>query len=361
MKKLYVLLIVALVLVAACVVFLWQRGVLFKTAPSVTEKTYEDYLSDVTPETSKPLEFSAWIGYWDERSGITSMTRNPSKIKTVMPFWYRLSDDGDIIEVKEAIKRKEVEETALKTKIALMPTIINEFNSDQASALFDNWEAHQQIIGNLVFTATSRGYAGWDLDLEEMYVGDKDGFNDFVANLADALHAKNLKLSVTVQAKTGSSLDAPSADTQDWNILAQHADYIRVMAYDYHNADSEAGPVTPLDLYEKTLSIAVNKVPLEKLVIALPAYGYDWVGEKGKDLQYAEAIDLLTQKKAKWIRDEASASLKATYKEEGKMHEVWFDDAEAARVKIQMAKAKGVYQFSFWRIGGEDPNIWAIQ
>lgn len=364
MNKIYLYLILLFIILLAGGFVAWKYANPGK-AQTTSGKTYEQYLSELgsvkSTNTLPPIELSAWIGYWDEKSALETMFANPSKIKAIMPFWYKVRENGEITEMVEATGKHEIEELALKNKIDLMPTIINEFDPDSVSKFLDDERLQTRSIDKLVFIAASRRYKGWDLDLEELYVGDKEGFNDFVKNFAESLHEKNLLLSVTVQAKTGTSIDALSSNAQDWTILSKHADQIRVMAYDYHNADSEAGAVTPLDMYQKTLAISVQQIPLEKLVIALPAYGYDWIGDKGKDLQYQEAVDLLTTKKIAWNRDPISGALHANYKEDGKKHEVWFDDGESARIKIKIAQSMGINKFSFWRIGGEDAKIWDIR
>jgi spore germination protein len=365
MSKLFLYLIPFLIIIILGGGFVMWKYFQHEDLTMVNGKGYEEYLAEIQSvkpaQSLPPIELSGWTAYWDENGAITSMNAHPNEIKAIMPFWYRLNDEGHVIEIAESTKKSQIEELALRLKIEIFPTIINEFNPDRVSALMDNQELQQKTIDELVFIALSKGYRGWDLDWEELYVGDKGGFNYFVENLAKALHEKNLLLSITVQAKTGTAIDAPSSEAQDWQILSQHADEVRIMAYDYHHSESEAGAVTPLDVYEKTLQIAVKQIPLEKLNISLPAYGYDWVGEKGKDLQYQEAVDLLTMKKVAWKRDQVSGALTATYKEDRIMHEVWFDDAESAQIKIKMAQSLGINKFSFWRIGGEDPKIWGIK
>jgi spore germination protein len=239
-----------------------------------------------------------------------------------------------------------------------MPTITNDFQPDAVSALLDDWELTEKTVNDLVFIAVSHGYEGWDIDWEMMYPGDKVGYNGFIELLSQKLHEKGLKLSVTVQAQTGDNTDNPSIEAQDWQEISKYADQIRIMAYDFHYDSSEAGPITPLDAYQKVLNMAVQKIPLEKIIIGLPTYGYDWVGEKGVDTQYIHAIDRLTKLNKKWNRDLASAELVGKYTIGKDQHELWFEDAESAKIKIEMARSFGINRFCFWRLGGEDPLIW---
>ena len=60
-------------------------------------------------------------------------------------------------------------------------------------------------------------------------------------------------------------------------------------------------------------------------------------------------------------RDVESLELTATYNNLLERHEVWFEDSESAKVRIDIANTKGINKFSFWRIGGEDEKIWDLR
>lgn len=311
--------------------------------------------------SSLPIVLSGWIAYWNEVGAMESMQKNPKKIDHVLPFWYRVNKEGKIIEVSDSTHKSQVKDLALQLSMKIMPSIINEFDPESVSNFLNNLSEQEKAITDLTFIAVSNGYRGFDLDWEEMYVGDKQGFTDFVENLSNSLHKKGLLLSVTVQAKTGTQLDNPSSEAQDWVSLSKFSDEVRIMAYDFHNSDSEAGPITPLDLYIKTLDIALAQIPKEKIVVALPAYGYDWVGMKGVPVQYEEAIQKLREYKTEPERDSPSQELTGKYNNLLEKHELWFEDAVSAEIRIKIAKSKGINKFSFWRLGGEDPKIWDLK
>ena len=50
-----------------------------------------------------------------------------------------------------------------------------------------------------------------------------------------------------------------------------------IMAYDWHHAGSEPGPVAPITDVRRTIEFAIRYVPSRKIIIGVPLYGYDWI------------------------------------------------------------------------------------
>jgi spore germination protein len=357
-----ILILTAIIGAATAVYFYMTKNTTQAESTGITYKALTN--NPVETKVDKPIEYSGWIAWWNdggaEDSAIESMKNNPTTFTRVMPMWFRVENNGALNPIEGAARKQEIEQLALSQHVEIWPTITNDFDPQPVSDLLDDVDKQTKVIDYLVFTAVSNGYKGWDIDWEELFVGDKGGFNDFVENLATKLHEKGLKLSVTVQAKTGTKIDAPSSDAQDWKILSAFADQMIIMAYDYHNSASEPGPITPMDLYEKTLDIAVSQIPLDKLIMGLPTYGYDWVGTKGTSIQYADAIKMAKDLNLDFTRDPLSGELTDTYSSGGQKHTVWYEDYESTKAKIDLARSKGVYRFAFWRLGGEDERIWDL-
>ena len=95
-------------------------------------------------------------------------------------------------------------------------------------------------------------------------------FTNFVRQLTDRFHQANKLVSVTLEARIG---DPP----MDWAALGDLADEIRIMLYDYHSrGTSNPGPIAPIGWVKEKLDYAKLTIPLNKLVVGQPNYGYDW-------------------------------------------------------------------------------------
>lgn len=313
-----------------------------------------------TPATLGPNQFSVWIAWWDENPGLDSLQRHFDKINTVMPVWYSLDTTGKVIPISDVQKKSEITQLSKEKNIRIIPSIGNNFNPEPVSILLDHPKLQTAVITDLISIALENGYSGWDLDWENIYVGDRQGFTDFVQNLSEQLHSNNLILSVTVQAKTKNGNNDPTSESQDWKQLSNYADEIRIMAYDYHYSGSAPGAITPPDLYSETLQIALENIAADKIDVGLPTYGYDWGTGQGEALQYTEAVDRLLLLKINPSRDDFSQELKAEYFTGSVKHQLWFNDATSIQTYIEIARGFGLNKFSFWRLGGEDPRIWDL-
>ena len=308
-------------------------------------------------------QISAWVPWWEEKRALNSLSNAKGKLGTILPVWYRLGEDGKVAEIPSGLK-PEVLSFAQGANIAVLPSISNAeawgFDPERVSLLINDEELKKREIEKLVGLAKTNHFSGWDLDWEEIYEKDRQKYSEFTDNLADELHKSDLLLSVTVHAQEGTPDDWVGTKGQDLEELSKSADFIRVMAYDFNNAETPPGPVTPIDKLESTLSYSAKVVPTHKLVLGLPTYGYDWGKNTGMAIQYEDAFVLLKKYGTKGIRDNKSFALTGSYVESGVKHTLWFEDAESLKKKIEIAQRYGVYQFSLWHLAGEDPQIWNI-
>lgn len=315
--------------------------------------------------TSPPLnpQISAWIPWWEEKRALNSLSNAKRKLGAILPVWYRLDEDGRVSEIRSNLK-PEILSFAKEANIAVFPSISNaealRFDPERVSLLINEEELKEREIENLVSLAKTNGYSGWDLDWEEIFEKDRQIYSEFTDNFANKLHKNGLLLSVTVHAQKGTPDDWVGTKGQDLEELSKSADFIRIMAYDFNNPETDPGPVTPIDKLESTLAYATKVVATDKIVLGLPTYGYDWDEKAGGAIQYEDATGVLKKYGTKGIRDKESFALMGSYVEVGVKHTLWFEDAESLKKKIEIAQKYGVYQFSLWYLGGEDPEIWKI-
>jgi spore germination protein YaaH len=99
------------------------------------------------------------------------------------------------------------------------------------------------------------------------------------------------------------------------------------------------------------LKRAVKAFPPEKLVHAMSIYGLRWNArgvESGTWKQYHPDYRTQVQRdshtKALWYETEDDTT--------------WYEDAESIKEKMQLGASLGISRFAFWRLGGEDPELW---
>jgi spore germination protein len=217
-------------------------------------------------------------------------------------------------------------------------------------------------IKNIVSLAATPGLAGINIDFEGIYDTDRDAYTTFVADLAAALHAAGSTLVLSVPAK---SADDPN-DTWSWPYdyasLAQYADLFQVMTYDENVPGEPPGPVAGADWMKACLQYAAGQIPTSKILMALPAYGYDYDATAGTGVSVAwkDVPALLSSTGATPQWDAATSSPFIDYTDQnGDSHQVWYEDTQSIQLKSAYAVSLGLKGVSMWALGLEDADFWS--
>ena len=303
------------------------------------------------------IRYSAWIPDWEEARSLDSIENgSASKLGQILPVWYTLDSSGGI---NENLTKNSglILETAKAKGIKVTPTIVNTgtngFDPNRVTQMLDT--NNENAINYLVDTAQKRKYDGWDLDFENLSKQDRGKYTLFVKNLSEKLHSKRLTLSVTVHSQETEKDNWKGVLGQDIENLGKYSDQIRIMAYDFHNTDTVAGPITPILDLEKTIKFTISKVDPAKIVIGLPTYGYDWENRGNTTpYQYKEIKALLELKRANVVRDIDTGELKSSYEN----HQIWYLDAASLLKLKEIVNSYEIDKICFWHLGGEDERIW---
>lgn len=306
-----------------------------------------------------PSEFNGWIAWWDEENALADLNQNPQAFKTVSPLWYKINAEGKTERLSNSTE-DWIKSFSTAQNIKLVPTITNEFDPNRIALVLNNTDIASPLIEDLKTLALNSGYQGWDIDWEEIDPKDQPAFTSFIQRLADAMHQSGLALTVSVHPQTGKPSDRAIAKGYNLKALAASADALKIMAYDFHNQNSDAGAITPFKNLTEVLTYIKSILPPEKIILGLPTYGYDWELNKkpAEALSFQQAQDRIKTSSGQTERDPESNSLIGQYKINGKDHTIWFEDAETITKMVTLARSFGIYQFSFWRIGTEDPALW---
>jgi spore germination protein YaaH len=305
--------------------------------------------------------------FWDQARGFDSIVANADLFSEISPFWYRVLADGRIVPYTTAAGASYEDPAILgflrSRGILVIPTVANILDGVWDGAVVSKIIADPQLravnLNALVNLAVTGGYDGIDLDYENLRASDRAAFTAFVQQLAAALHAQGKLLSVNVYAKTSEpgTWDGPQA--QDWWAIGQVADQVRIMTYEYSWSTSPPGPVAPVNWVNDVIAYATSQIPRAKILQGMPFYGYDWVGQRGTDLVWSQAMDLASQFGVPLKWDSASASPWFEYVSGSARHTVWFENGSSVGAKLEVTRVHDVGGIAVWRLGGEDPANWS--
>jgi peptidoglycan/xylan/chitin deacetylase (PgdA/CDA1 family) len=189
---------------------------------------------------------------------------------------------------------------------------------------------------------------GIQVDLEELE--DWRPVASLVGELGTRLHARGCEVDVDVP---------PFLDGTELDLLGAAADRVVVMAYDEHDEQSAAGPVASQRFVESALADAAAALPPGRLAAGLGIYGYDWTADGGAPISFVDAAAAAKEARAavRWDADSGTPSVR--FADEEGAHEVWLLDAASLWNQLDAARSAGVGTVALWRLGGEDPGVWA--
>jgi spore germination protein len=325
------------------------------------------FLEGRTAHASLAKRISGNLVFWDQSRGFDVIRANADLFSDISPFWYRVDVDGQVRPYTTGSGTSYEDPTILSflraNGILVIPTVANILNGVWDGALVSRIIADPALtsvnIESLVQLAVTHGYDGIDLDYEDLSASDRPAFTSFVNQLAVALHANGKLLTVNVYAKTSEPGTWSGPQAQDWWAIGQVADQVRIMTYEYHWSTSGAGPIAPVDWVGDVLAFARTTIPAQKIMQGVPLYGYDWVGQSGLDLVWEQTMALVNQYGATVQWDAASASPWFEYLAKRTRHTVWFENAASVDAKLQVNVAYDAGGVSFWRLGGQDPEVWS--
>jgi spore germination protein YaaH len=280
---------------------------------------------------------------WDARSD-SSLVAGVAPRATIVSGWISLDPEtgAPTSLFTDSLPRKQ--------RFALVTSYRGDrFHPEVVRILAANASARRASATSLEALVRAGAYEGVVLDLEALEATDTAALTTVVEALAAAARrggAREVAIAV------------PAVDTLAYppRLLLPHVDRLLVMLYDQHWTGSAPGPVAARDWARAALATWVAAAGADRVVAALPAYGYHWrTGRPTDVVGWVDAQRLAREAGAPVTRDAASGSLRVQMGEGG---EVWLADGTLIEQIAQDARALGVRRLALWRLGLEDPAIW---
>ncbi|MGB4337869.1 MAG: LysM peptidoglycan-binding domain-containing protein [Bacillota bacterium] len=237
------------------------------------------------------------------------------------------------------------------------------FNPDLARSAMTP-PAVQSTVSAIVNTAAAEGFGGVNVDFENMYPEDRQLYNDFIAALAAAAHARGLSLSNAMAPKWADWPTLPWVGTFDYATLGQLLDFTMLMTYEWGWSGGPPMAVAPVNLVQRVLDYAVAHIPPGKILMGIPLYGYDWPvplppGRLAATVTPAQAVDIAAAHNTDISFDETAQAPWFRYIDEtGSQHEVWFSDVRSSVAAHALIDTYGLRGASYWNLVLDFPQNW---
>lgn len=303
---------------------------------------------------SKPLAIGFYVN-WDD-SSYSSLKHNLAELDWLVPEWVRLQDGANPVvreihpEALDLIRRE-------KPNLPIIPMIHNskEGNWDVPALVHavENESNRQKVIGALAQLIGDYKWQGICIDFEEVPEASQPGLLQFMQELHAVFKQRGWLV-----------MQAVPFDDDEWNYrdYAEANDYLMLMAYDEHWAESSPGSVSSQPWFHKMLERRMRELAPEKTIVCIGSYGYDWeIKGEATEMTFQEAVLTAKESDAQILFDPVKLNSYFKYEEDDKSeHEVWFLDAVSAYNQMVDAGKYGIAGIALWRLGSEDPSLWAV-
>ena len=301
-------------------------------------------------------------------SSEASMVTNSRDITFIAPFFFRIKADGSGIEKWNNTSTGQINATvelAHSKNIRVLALVHNllygKSNTGEQAAheVLKNAKTRHRFVGQVLQLVQTTRCDGVNIDIETILPQDGNNFSLLIRELKTTFAKNGLLVTVSVPAKTRDSYPGQWGEPFNYKEIGNWADRVVVMAYDEHGFSSGPGPIASTTWLEDVIRYSVRVIPRDRLLLGVPAYGFDWSdNKKPAYLSFQKAIETAKLKNVVPEFDENFKVPHFNYEVDNKNHQVWFENTISSRYKIELAQRNGLQGIAIWRLGMEDPGIW---
>ena len=291
---------------------------------------------------------------WDDSSK-ASLIRHIGQIDWLVPVLGSVvGKDHHLTIVQDRVLNAVLRNDAHRPKI--FPLVQNvaagNWDGPNMAALLHDPRARKAFLDQLEPMLAQEKASGVVFDLEELPTSAQRDYIRFIAEAKARFGPKNILVTLAV----------PVGDS-DWNLraYAHFADRLFIMDYDEHDSTGAPGPIASQGWFIDRMREAVAQIGPAKAIVAIGGYAYDWPAKgPGESTSVEQAWLNAHDSNAQIHFDAASGNSTYAYTDDdGVAHTVWLLDAASGWNQLRAADAIGVAGVALWRLGFEDPGVWA--
>ncbi|MBP1932141.1 glycoside hydrolase family 18 protein [Ammoniphilus resinae] len=282
-------------------------------------------------------------------------------------FSYAFNRDGSLTPVND----QPFINAAYRHRVAPLMVLTNfengMFSQELATTLLTNDALQDQVLDAAIQVMEQKGYLGLDFDFEYLGAENRERYNQFLRKARARLKPRGYFLSTALAPKISSEQTGVLYEGHDYAAHGQIVDFIFFMTYEWGWSGGPPMAVSPINQVRRVLEYAVSVVPRNKVMMGIPLYGYDWTlpyvqgGQRARSISPQQAIELAARYGVAISYDPVSQAPFFRYvDEQGRTHEVWFEDARSIQAKFNLVKELGIRGFFYWVLGHEFPQNWLL-
>lgn len=343
--------LIAILAIAAISFFIFSQSM---ASGNIMNKITEPVFQ-AAPITVSDMETMAWVYPGSPACNARTEMKDGRKINILKPEFFTVKNGSlHLIPDTEGCNGFSTEFiTELKQYSEEQYVTVSAAGVDNIDSFLNRSLDDTENLTTLVKFVVHNDLTGIELDFESFGDWDNDVYRNylqFVTVLGHELHAEGKKLMI----------DGPAI----WNKTSESwfnwryedfanlpVDKVVVMAYDYHFDYGAGSPVAPMQWTKEVASYTANRLPLEKISIGIPSYGY-----QGRNGTYRSTI--LTYEQSKTRQGFISANRDPRSGEmtwQSGANTYFYNDSVSMDMKRQLLADMGITSISVWHLGG---NQW---
>ena len=231
---------------------------------------------------------------------------------------------------------------------------VGTFDPDVARAIIGTAENKARTIANVLSIMDQYGFAGVNVDFENMYPEDRQLYTSFIQDLAAALKPRGYLVTLAMAPKYSDFPTFPWVGAFDYATLGQIADFIHLMTYEWGWVGGPPMAVAPINQVRRVLTYATAQIPSKKLLLGIPLYGYNWTLPEtpailATPVNLVDVYSLAYRYHANINYDAVAQSPWFRYTDQnGIQHEVWFEDLRSLKIKYDTLREFNLRGAGYW-------------
>ena len=332
---------------------------------SENETPVTDYVPEEYTTVRMPGKVSlGWhaVGSVAGNDTLENMVAEAHGMNVIAPTWFSLTDnDGSFRSYASADYVERAHSYGLQVwGVWDNFNYKNETGQDVSSyQILSSTEVRQRLTEQIVETAQGLGLDGINIDFESLTEECGEHYIQFLKELSVLCRKSKLILSVDNYVPFNFN------NYYRLDVQGQILDYVIIMGYDEHwHGSGNPGSVASIEYVSGGLDKTLAQVPAEKVVNALPFYTILWKTEGAQVTdQYItlnNVDDFLKRMNVTAEWDETTCQNYAQWQADGVTYQIWVEDIESIRVKLNVMSSKGIGGAAVWRLGYGTAEVWEL-
>lgn len=294
---------------------------------------------------------------------ITNVISQSPGVNVISPTWFSVSSaDGSFTSIASADYVAMCHAANIKVW-GLFGNVEAISSGVDMTGLLNTTSTRDSLVNNIIALALSSGLDGVNIDFEQLKSASKEGYGEFIRELALKCHKNDLVLSIDNYVPTEYTLFYDRANQ------AKFADYVVIMGYDEYTTTSDvAGSTASISFVKLGVLDTLKEVPAEQTILGMPFYTRVWTSEAGdalskptcKAIRMNEIPDFLAQNNATETWSDELGQNYAEFYTGSIYYQIWVEDLSSLELKLGVCSDNSLAGAAFWKSGQELPEVWNL-